>query len=165
LGRLVVVTTGAAFTTIDKAWSSNTPFVSVTRTVKLNVPVAVGVPEITPVPLFKERPAGNAPTVTDQLNGVVPPLAASVWLYAAVSVAPGRLVVVTTGAALTTIDNACSSNTPFASVTRTVKFEVPATVGVPLITPVPLFRLRPAGSDPTVILHVNGAAPPVAAKV
>jgi hypothetical protein len=76
-----------------------------------------------------------------------------------------RLVVVTTGAAATTILNACSSNAEFVSVTRTVKLNVPATVGVPLITPVLLFKLRPAGNDPTVIDQLNGAVPPLAASV
>ncbi|CAJ0813027.1 hypothetical protein LMG18101_01761 [Ralstonia flaminis] len=34
---------------------------SVAVTVKLNVPPAVGVPERTPVPGFRVRPAGSAP--------------------------------------------------------------------------------------------------------
>jgi len=40
---------------------------SVTCTVKLLVPEAVGVPEITPVPLFKLSPLGSAPVVIDQV--------------------------------------------------------------------------------------------------
>jgi len=42
--------------------------------------VAVGVPVIAPVAAFSERPAGNVPLETDQLYGVVPPVAASVAL-------------------------------------------------------------------------------------
>ena len=41
-----------------------------------------------------------------------------------------------------------------ALVTWTVKFEVPAAVGVPLISPVAAFRLNPAGSAPAVMAHV-----------
>jgi hypothetical protein len=54
---------------------------SVTWTVKLEVPAVVGVPEITP-PELKESPAGSEPDASDQLYGVTPPAAASVWLYA-----------------------------------------------------------------------------------
>ena len=48
-------------------------------TVKLNVPVAVGVPEINPVVSFKLRPAGSVRLDIDQVIGVVP-VAVSVWL-------------------------------------------------------------------------------------
>ena len=40
---------------------------SVTANVKLKVPVALGVPEIWPVMLFRLRPAGSAPAVMLQL--------------------------------------------------------------------------------------------------
>ncbi len=49
-----------------------------------------------------------------------------------------------------------------ASCTPTVKFAVPAVVGVPVIAPVELFSVRPAGNDPAVIDHVYGVVPPVA---
>jgi hypothetical protein len=75
------------------------------------------------------------------------------------------VAVVITGAAFTTILNACVSLTPFASVTCTVKLNVPVAVGLPEITPVPLFKLNPAGKLPENRLHVSGAVPPVAAKV
>ena len=39
------------------------------------------------------------------------------------------------------------------SVTVTVKFTVPDTVGVPVIAPVDEFRLRPAGKLPVVTAH------------
>ena len=51
----------------------------VALTVKLNVPSAVGVPEITPVVAFKLRPAGNVRAEISQAIGAVP-VAASVWL-------------------------------------------------------------------------------------
>ena len=46
----------------------------------------------------------------------------------------------------------------------TVKLAVPAAVGVPLILPVSLFRLRPAGRSPFSMLHVIGLVP-VAVRV
>ncbi len=51
------------------------------------------------------------------------------------------------------------------SVTFTVKLEVPAVVAVPEITPVLLFKLRPAGNVPVVMLHVTGGVPPLDCKV
>jgi hypothetical protein len=47
---------------------------SVTFTVKVEVPVPVGVPEMTPEEL-RLRPIGSAPELTDQVYGVVPPVA------------------------------------------------------------------------------------------
>ena len=55
---------------------------SVAFTVKLIGPVTlpVGVPVIAPVPAFKLSPAGREPTLIDQAYGLIPPVAASVWL-------------------------------------------------------------------------------------
>ena len=78
---------------------------SVTRTVKFEVPAVVGVPEITP-PELKESPAGRLPLWRDQLYGVTPPVAASVWLYATPICPFGRLEVVTERSTGITIDNA-----------------------------------------------------------
>jgi hypothetical protein len=55
---------------------------SVTRTVKFDVPAVVGVPVIAPDDGFKDKPAGNVPTVTAQVYGVVPPVATTVAEYA-----------------------------------------------------------------------------------
>jgi hypothetical protein len=51
---------------------------SVTVTVKFDVPAVVGVPEIAPVELFKDSPAGKLPVVTDQEYGETPPAACNV---------------------------------------------------------------------------------------
>ena len=51
---------------------------AVTRTVKFEVPVAVGVPEMTPVLGASVSPAGSVPLATNQVYGGVPPLAARV---------------------------------------------------------------------------------------
>jgi hypothetical protein len=86
---------------MDSAWSSvsGVLWLSVTRTVKLDVPEAVGVPLMTPVDEPKLNPAGRLPETTDQLYGVLPPVAASVWLYASPIVPLGTLVVVMTRSA------------------------------------------------------------------
>ena len=52
---------------------------------------------------------------------------------------------------------------PALLVALTVKVAVPSAVGVPLISPVSAFRLRPAGRPPSM-LHVIGAVP-VAVRV
>lgn len=53
---------------------------SVTRTVKLLVPVPVGVPVIAPLLGASATPAGKVPDAMAQVYGVVPPEAASVAL-------------------------------------------------------------------------------------
>ena len=53
---------------------------SLTRTVKLLVPVPVGVPEITPVPGARANPAGKVPEMIDQVYGGVPPMTANAEL-------------------------------------------------------------------------------------
>ena len=52
------------------------------------------------------------------------------------------------------------------SVRVTVKLEVPAAaaVGVPLMTPVLLFSVSPAGRVPAVMLHVTAPVPPSSAE-
>jgi hypothetical protein len=80
-GRDAVVTVGgcaAAATVILKAFVPVLFAASFTCTVNDPVPAAVGVPEIMPVEATRLNPAGNVPTLTLQLYGVVPPLACSV---------------------------------------------------------------------------------------
>jgi len=61
---------------------------SVTLAVKVNVPAAVGVPEIVPLAAASVRPAGNTPELMLQLYGVVPSLACNVVVYAVPTVPP-----------------------------------------------------------------------------
>jgi len=119
---------------------------------------------IAPVLVLSARPAGNAPTVTAHVTGGVPPLDCSVVLYATPTVPFGSvIVVIARGAAVTMMLSALVASCcgVLASAACTVKFEVAAVVGVPEITPVPLFSISPAGNVPTVTLHVIGAVPPL----
>src|SRR5262245_47796432 len=50
------------------------PLLSVAVTVKLEVPVAVGVPVMLPLAAFKLKPAGREPAVTAKVTGFWPPL-------------------------------------------------------------------------------------------
>lgn len=58
------------------------------------VVAAVGVPETTPVLADKDSPAGSVPLATDQVYGALPPLAASVVVYATPTCPAGSVVVV-----------------------------------------------------------------------
>jgi hypothetical protein len=78
LERLTVGGGAAASIVTEKSFVEEALLAPATRTVKLEVPVAVGVPLRTP-PVDKFSPAGSVPEDTDQLYGVVPPVAASVW--------------------------------------------------------------------------------------
>jgi len=51
---------------------------SLTWAVKLKVPAPVGIPLITPLPGFSDKPAGREPLAIDQVYGSVPPLAVNV---------------------------------------------------------------------------------------
>jgi hypothetical protein len=144
---------------------------SVTLAVKLNVPAAVGVPEIVPLAAASVRPAGNAPELMLQLYGVVPPLAANVVVYAVPTCAEGtELVVICTGvtAAATVTLNAfvavCAVGT-VESVTLAVKLNDPAVVGVPEIVPLAAASVRPGGNAPELMLQLYGVVPPLACNV
>jgi hypothetical protein len=65
---------------------------SVAWIMKLNVPCVFGVPLI--VAPFSESPSGRVPEY-DQLNGLVPPVAASVKVYGVPTTPAGAVVVAT----------------------------------------------------------------------
>ena len=139
------------------AWVSVPP--PETCTVKLLVWAVVGIPEMTPA-VLKVKPAGSDdPEASDQVYGVVPPVAVRVWLYATPTVPLGRVVVVidrAAGAGLIVIDSALVAVAGVAalSVTCTVKLQVIAFVGVPEMTPVAELRVRPPGNAPALIDQV-----------
>jgi len=57
----------AALTVSPNVAAALTELVSITLIVRLELPAAVGVPEMTPVEEFSVNPAGNTPVVTDQV--------------------------------------------------------------------------------------------------
>ena len=66
-------------TVIESAAVAVLGIASDTCTVKDDVPVPVGVPDITPVEAFRDSPVGSVPTVTvHEPYGGVPPAAVSV---------------------------------------------------------------------------------------
>ncbi len=52
---------------------------------------------------------------------------------------------------------------PLLSTTLIVKSKVPAADGVPVIAPVVVFRLKPAGREPAETEKVYGETPPLTA--
>ena len=84
-----------------KGWLPATMLVSVVVAVKLNVPAAVGVPDILHDPL-RFVPVGKLPADTEQTRGAVPPDVPKLWMYAVPMVPLGRELVVIEGVGFTT---------------------------------------------------------------
>jgi hypothetical protein len=157
----VVTSKVAGATVIDKAEVSVLDPLSVTFTVKFDVPNAVGVPDMVP-PAERVSPAGKVPTDTVQVNGGVPPTAFKLCEYGVPSVACGSgLPLMDNAAGLTAIDRPAVVVRAPLSVTLTVKLDDPAAVGVPDIVPAP-DNVRPAGKAPAEMVHVYGVVPPAA---
>jgi hypothetical protein len=119
-------------------------------TVKLELPGVVGVPDSTPVEEFRLIPAGRPPLLTDHVYGPVPPVTVSVSEYAALTSPAGGAGKLSAGPDTIVSDVAWVADRLFASVTFTVKLDVPAADGVPDNTPVEEFRLIPAGRLPAL---------------
>ena len=134
---------------------------------KENVPVALGWPLITPVEGTRVKPPGNDPLNTDHVYGSMPPVPASVVLYAPLTVPlPSGDVVEITRAGSTVRANSMDAVAWSASVTWIVKLAELAVVGMPLIAPVAGANVRPAGKvDPVLTAQVYGPTPPVSVKV
>jgi hypothetical protein len=79
LVRVIGGGVAVALIVTEKSFVDEALLAPATRTVKLEVTSAVGIPSRTPA-ADRLRPAGSVPADTDQLYGVVPPVAASVWL-------------------------------------------------------------------------------------
>jgi hypothetical protein len=129
---------------------------SVTWTEIANVPPAGGVPLSTPVAAASVSQDGRE--VPIQVYGGVPPEAVSVAEYACPDAAPeSELVLIVNGVtavAVTVSEKVAMASSPVLSATCTVKLNVPAAWGVPVMVPAFWSRLRPAGMFPEKITHV-----------
>ncbi len=137
------------------------PTVSVAVIAKLYSPAVIGVPVIAPVAAFKLSPVGKEPNVTAYVFAPVPPVAVTVCEYGIVIVVSGRLAGVTATGGFITTEYALLPVAPTVSVPVIVKLYVPATVAVPLITPVAAFKLSPVGKEPAETENVMAPVPPV----
>ena len=141
---------------------------SFTVAVKLEVPVAVGVPEMVPVVAARLSPAGRLPELIDHVYDGLPPVAVIGAEYATPSVPEGNapVVMISGEGAMTNEIVADLVWTGLEeSVTVAVTFTVIAVVGVPEMMPVLVARVSPAGRLPEVMDQLYGVAPPVAVRV
>ena len=162
LGRVVIVSVTAPLTVIVMLIG---PVVvpcgvelSTTSIVTPEVPACVGVPLTVQPRGVSANPAGRTPDVIVQVYGVVPPVMPIGWLYGTPTVPLGRVVNVSLTApfaVMVTLNGPVTLCCGFdASVAVTVRFEVPAVVGVPLTVQPRGVSVNPAGNDPVVIEHV-----------
>jgi hypothetical protein len=137
---------------------------SVTVTVNVAlVAVRGGIPVNAPAEL---RPSQAGNPVADQLYPPEPPVAANVWLYATVAVAAGNGdAVVMSSCGLMVKAKAFAAGRCRLSVALIPKCEVPAVLGLPLITPVAVFKERPPGKVPALTAQVYCPLPPLAVTV
>src|SRR5579872_626708 len=161
--EVVVMTSGRACTKINKFCEvAVAPAESFTVNCRApNGPGMFGVPEITPVLAFREsgNSGGQPPMGPDQVYGGTPPVACSVVEYALFWFAAGSDVVATVSvrsiARLLEVATVLSE-----SVTSNTSGFTPGPVGVPVMPP-PGCKVRPGGSEPDLIVQVNGGSPPV----
>jgi hypothetical protein len=135
--------------------------VSVAFTVSVVVLAVVGVPLIVQFAIVK--PAGSVPAVIVQAYGAVPPETPISPLYGTFTVPAGGDVSVNvpTGLIVRLTGPVVISCVLLESVAFTVRFTVPAMVGVPLTTQPAGVSTRPAGNTPAVMVQEYGAVPPV----
>jgi len=124
-----------------------------TSAVNTKLPAMLGLPASVPVG-DSVKPGGNAAAIADQVYGASPPVAVKVREYGAPTVPAGRGAGVTIERGTLIVSaRACVAVLEPLSATLTVKFDAPAFVGVPLMTPVDA-NAKPAGNDPVVRAHV-----------
>jgi hypothetical protein len=120
-----------------------------------------------PVPLLAST--ANRPSVTNAFVGLVSnPLLSPALLVTAAWVVGAKNPVFTIAPLIVMLKSleAVAGVGVAESVTWTVNEKVPAAVGVPEMTPVEAFRVRPPGNVlPEAIDHVNGPVPPLLANV
>jgi hypothetical protein len=103
---VVMVNGGGAFTVRVSAWVAVFPAASAILIVMFATVWPVGVPAtVTELELLalNDRPAGSVPEVRLQVNGLVPPVALMVALYAVPAVAAAKEVVEIAGSGFTVI--------------------------------------------------------------
>lgn len=113
-------------------------------------------------------PAGIDPEASVHVNGPIPPAATRFCVYPEPMTPTGIDEVATDrGVAATEMESCFVALREPASSTRSVNVltESEVAVGVPEMTPVDGFSVRPPGRLPSVVDHVNGPAPPETDRV
>ena len=141
---------------------------SATSTENEYVPVAVGVPEITPVVRPIDSPGGRLPLATLHAYGAVPPdTVNAAVLYGVFSTAGGRggTVIGSGPLVMMKVDTGATAPAPRPSFTAIENVNDPAAVGIPLNVPVAGSSVTPGGSAPVDTEKVYGRTPPEAVKL
>jgi hypothetical protein len=128
--------------------------------VKLNAPVIIGVPLITPVEESNETPVGKDPAETLKAIGTVPPEVTIVSLIGDAIVQFGNVVVTGAKGGLIVTLYELLNDDPDASVALISKPNVLATDGVPVIAPVAPSNVNPSGNEPEETSNLIGTVPP-----
>ena len=117
-----------------------------------------------PVVGFSSKPGGSVPAVIEKVYGGVPPVATSAELYGTPTCAvPAGQASMTVGGftVILQLISLILDLRPEESMISTVKLNVPAVVGVPVMAPVVAFSVKPGGRLPARIEKVYGGTPPV----
>ena len=167
---LALVIVGASSTVSVKPWlaaePTPLPAINVMGYV-LPVPVA-GIPPKVPVPFplsVKVTPLGSGPDSVRLGAGEPVAVTGNAPVVPATNVTVFTLVIA--GAWLTMMSSTWVADCGpivLESLTFTVKLALPSAVGVPAIAPA-LLRVRPAGSEPPLMVKVRAPVPPEAAMV
>src|SRR5579872_604656 len=145
---------GVVLVTLIDDWAlAVAPAASVTVTVKLNVPVVVGLPVMTPLEL-SETPGGSDPPDRVQVKGGVPPFAASVTCTCPLTPVSGSVNGGIVSGGLIRMVRVAAPELPAKSLVEIVKVNTPACVGVPWSMPL-MVSDSPGGRLPPEILHVS----------
>ena len=147
---------GAMKSDIDAVRDWMGVLLSVTATVKAEVPAVVGIPDRVPVEAFNVTPVGRSPEEIFQWYGSTPPVAVNPELYPTFIWPEGNGIDSKKKTAGATISDTCAVFDWIGlllSETASVNVEVPAVVGVPDREPVVAFRTIPDGSAPLTILQ------------
>ena len=155
----VVIMSGATIMMV-KALAAVAATLSLIWTVRLEVAGAAGVPVIEPVAESNDRPAGNEPALINHVYGGVPPEKLRFCEYPIPGAPAGRDAVVMLSSGLIVMARAFAAVAVAMSFIWTVKLEVAAAPGVPVMEPAGEFRDKPAGSAPPLTDHVYGGVPP-----
>lgn len=164
-GNVSVVIASAAAIVPLYARVATAALLSVAITVNAKTPAAAGVPLMAPVDAFNVKPDGSEPDVIANVTGALPPDVCTVCAYATLITGRGSVAVVIASAASTVPEYVTDVVVPLASVTVTTKLYEPALDGVPLITPVDVSSVSPAGKVPLEIVNAYGPTPPLVLTV
>ena len=127
----------------------------VTLIPNVKVPLFVGVPVINPVRVLRDSPGGNVPlTMKNRVGELV---ASIVWLKNA-PIVPEREAEITLGTERSVMVNLMlpAGDVPPALLAVIPTVKLPTVVGVPLINPVEVFKVRPTGSAPLAMAKLVG---------